>query len=296
MSYSSLDPSTLIQFVKADDDLVTHISSTKSTKAQKLDGNEIADFYRSLISEPSTSKSEPEKPKPAEKREKPKPSRQISKPAPIPKVQIEPLTPRDHRLWFKAAAEDDIKTVKEYHARGIDMEGTDFFGATALICAAARGAADVIEYLLESGAVPSQEAVIMAEKKRHPEIAEDIASFQSPKTSTPTESEPQSGSCDDCHLEFTDIAAHQCSIAHIVNSKEAPRPGYAYGICSDTIEILGQRFIESLHGRDVSSGEKTRILRRDPDPKDPDPRLRSRRLRRLRSGAGSGSGASENTE
>ena len=171
-----IDPDKRINFVKAKGDL----QSTKEsvTNVKKVDGKEIADFYRSLISEESTSNSTQEIS--VEKKVEKKKEKEKSK----VKVVHQPITERDQRLWFKAAAENDLKLVKEYLGRGIEINSRDFFGCTALICAVAKKAEDVIEFLMENGAdwtICGQNgltALGLAKKKKFTDIANFIESFE----------------------------------------------------------------------------------------------------------------------
>ncbi|KAE9549829.1 hypothetical protein FO519_006963 [Halicephalobus sp. NKZ332] len=172
-----IDPNKRISFVKAKGNLQSTQKSTKSVN--KLDGKEIAEFYRSLINE----------------------------------------------------------EMKDYIRRGIDINSRDFFGCTALICAVAQKAEDVVEFLMENGAdwtIAGQNgltALGLAKKKKFTEIVNFIESFESP-TAVEEVMEECSASqfCDGCKQQFVDISAHHCSIVHIINSSQQPREGYAYGI------------------------------------------------------------------
>ena len=171
-----IDPDKRIHFVKAKGDLQSTKESTKNIK--KIDGKEIADFYRNLINEESTSESTQEivVEEKIEKRREEKKSR-------VESID-QPVTERDQRLWFKAAAENDLKLIKDYLRRGIDINSRDFFGCTALICAVAKRAEDVVEFLMESGAdwtVSGQNgltALGLAKKKKFTDIANFIESFE----------------------------------------------------------------------------------------------------------------------
>lgn len=94
----------------------------------------------------------------------------------------EPLSDRDNRLFLRAASENNLKVVTRYHTRGIDLETTDMYGWTALLCAAAARAYDVVEYLVEVGVnvnhtdKSGKTAVDYAKANRYNELVEYLES------------------------------------------------------------------------------------------------------------------------
>uniref|UniRef100_A0AC34REJ9 G-patch domain-containing protein n=1 Tax=Panagrolaimus sp. JU765 TaxID=591449 RepID=A0AC34REJ9_9BILA len=228
-----IEPHKFVRFVKASDDLESTKESVKT--GSKLDGKEIADFYRSLIGE-----SNHEEPQPSSNVEERLPKKEIQKePSPI---SLEPLNDRDQRLWFKFAAENDVKCVKDYLRRGMDIDAKDLWGSTALMCAAATGAEDVVAFLLENGAdwqMKSKNGLSasdLARKKGFKEMAKNIEAFGS--TTEIVEEhfvESESGYCNICSKHVDGISQHHSSIVHIVNTSKQPREGYAYGIPASNI-------------------------------------------------------------
>ena len=109
------------------------------------------------------------------------------------------LLERDEHLFLKAASENDLKKVVNYYDRGINLETTDLFGWTALMCAAAAGADDVVEFLVNAGAKvdhvdkSGKNATELAKRNRFHNIVEYLESIgyvfvlltPTPKGSTP---------------------------------------------------------------------------------------------------------------
>ena len=58
-------------------------------------------------------------------------------------------------LFWKAAKTNDIKTLKEYLDKGIDVNVKNHYGVTALTYAADKGNLEAVDLLLERGADPN---------------------------------------------------------------------------------------------------------------------------------------------
>ena len=289
-----IEPSKRIQFVKARDEFhSSNVEAKKHAKAETriLDGKEIASFYRELIAEKN--ESDAIKLKQMEKANMgveaststntlPEISTTSSMPkkkrkSEVKQVSQEPLTERDERLWFKAAASNDLKKIKELLSRGMAINAVDFWGLTALICAAASGAEEVVEYFMEHQAdwtIKNQTgftAANLARRKGHFEIAEYIENFgfvlntfltrinllflffssSSLSSFIPDPSEQSSSTfCEHCNQNFVNLQDHHCSIVHIVNTSQPPRPGYAYGIPTSNVgyQLLKERGWTEAHG------------------------------------------------
>uniref|UniRef100_A0AC34FCA1 G-patch domain-containing protein n=1 Tax=Panagrolaimus sp. ES5 TaxID=591445 RepID=A0AC34FCA1_9BILA len=252
-----IEPSKRIQFVKGRDEYHSTLEAKKKAKAdeRKLNGKEIASFYRELVAESSN-----EKPKEIVNnvnQQKKQHAETVTK----SHDQIEPLTERDERLWFKAAATSDLDKCKELLCRGISINlldtwgstslicaaaaGSNIWGSTSLICAAAAGSSEVIEFLMENHAdwtIKNRSgfsASELAKRKGFVELAEYIESYgkfnEEQDVQILSASSSSSNFCEHCNQTFINIQAHHCSIVHIVNTSQPPRPGYAYGIPTSNV-------------------------------------------------------------
>uniref|UniRef100_A0AC35EQU6 G-patch domain-containing protein n=1 Tax=Panagrolaimus sp. PS1159 TaxID=55785 RepID=A0AC35EQU6_9BILA len=256
-----IEPSKRIQFVKAREEYLSNVKSKKKAKAEerRLNGKEIALFYRELVAENNSEKSEEVTELQTE--EKPVKTRRRNVQTKMKRNdKFEALTKHDEILWFKAAATNDLSKCEELLNRGISINLTDFWGSTALICAAANGSNDIIEFLMENGADWKRKnracftASDLARKKGFIEIAEYIESYGNFNQEMDIEIVPtvasSSNFCEHCKQNFENIQAHHCSIVHIVNTLQPPRPGYAYGISSSNVgyQILKETGWKEEHG------------------------------------------------
>lgn len=89
--------------------------------------------------------------------------------------RLKPVTTRPS--WERAARVGDLDELKRLHSRGYDLDSTDGFGMTALMCAAHGGHGDTVEWLVEQGADLNRSAkhhltaVMLAVVTGHPRIA-----------------------------------------------------------------------------------------------------------------------------
>jgi ankyrin repeat protein len=93
------------------------------------------------------------------------------------------MTERDERLFLKSAAINDCEVVFKYLKMGINIEVKDFFGWSALVCAAAAGALEVVQLLIAHGAdldftINGVNAEELARKNKNSKVAEYISKFR----------------------------------------------------------------------------------------------------------------------
>ncbi|KAI6196557.1 hypothetical protein M3Y94_01123800 [Aphelenchoides besseyi] len=223
-----------VRFVKATSELESSIKETSN----ELNGDEISSFYTDLMAEPSTSEKVTSDLKTTTETKSAVRKRVKSKTVPqLKRSQL--FDERDERLFFKAAATNDVNAVIKYLKSGLSPNLVDQFGWTPLMCASAEGSLDTVEILLMYGADLSVEvkgvtAELLAAKNKKYEVCElfrkynqsqNIEEELAPMVST----SDSSSFCTICQVEYND-PNHESSITHVVSLKAKPDIGYSYGI------------------------------------------------------------------
>jgi hypothetical protein len=182
------------------------------------------------------------------------------------KLDINGISERDERLFFKAAELNDLNSLIEYLNMGIDINLNDSFGWTALMCASAAGSLDVVELLLLNGAdlncsFNNLNAKALAKRNEHTDVIRLIHEFwwvlslstnNTYSIFSASKDKQGNGSpelveeqycqlCDKSHFDLN----HDTSIPHLVKLKERPDEGYSYGI---SISNIGYRLLKSTGG------------------------------------------------
>uniref|UniRef100_A0A914CAY0 G-patch domain-containing protein n=1 Tax=Acrobeloides nanus TaxID=290746 RepID=A0A914CAY0_9BILA len=234
-----------VSFVKGQEHDDNQPSTSSDENRQELSGFEVYNFYQEVLSTSEVEGGIPVKDESGEVAQKPAPSSRAKMPGkeePKPSTSrddsdieiIEAFTERDEHLFLKAASENDLKKVVNYHDRGISLETTDLFGWTALMCAAAAGADDVVEFLVNAGAKvdhvdkSGKNATELAKRNRFHNIVEYLESIGTEQE--PSDSEQiEETFCTTCNLIHQD-PSHESTIVHIVNAQKKPVEGHGYRI------------------------------------------------------------------
>ncbi|KAI6193990.1 G-patch domain-containing protein [Aphelenchoides besseyi] len=227
-----------VRFVKATDDLESSIKET----SDELNGDEISNFYADLMAEPSTSEGAVSDLKTTTEKAETKPTvrkRAKSKNVPVPQLKrFQQFDERDERLFFKAAATNDVNEVVQYLKSGLSPNLVDQFGWTPLMCASAEGSLDTVNILLMYEADITVEAKgmtaeLLAAKNKKYKVCELFRKYKKSHNAeeelTPTVSTSGSSFCTVCQVEYND-PNHENSITHVVSLKAKPDVGYSYGI------------------------------------------------------------------
>lgn len=233
-----------VMFVRGADQEQQSIEAHKFRSAQAaelLSGECARRFYEDVVSQPSTS----------------------SAYMPVTAVCASPESRSDIRRpsqtgarvakvseYFTAAQRNDISELKRCLLAGVDVDATDVFGWTALMCAACDGAEHSVRYLLKKGAnkhltnAQGKTAVELAARRGHVNVVEllckpekldraekaaDVASagHEDPRLGVEKEL------CGVCNMPFSsaDLKTHEASIVHQFNLRLGRSPSSThYGI------------------------------------------------------------------
>ncbi|KAH9503985.1 hypothetical protein Btru_067490 [Bulinus truncatus] len=141
-----------------------------------------------------------------------------------------PLLTREQRQYFhllKSAQDGNLNEVKNLLSQGLNINYKDFYGWTALMCAAKEGHSEMVNCLLENGAdlkivnSDGHSAAWLAENARHHSLAEKLLNFSPHEaTSSLEHHEPTQFYCQTCKSEFyaADETCHVTSIVHLLNT------------------------------------------------------------------------------
>lgn len=148
--------------------------------------------------------------------------------------------------YFSAAQRNDISALERCLSSGVDVDVTDIFGWTALMCASCDGATASVQYLLENGAsrcltnTQGKTAVELAAQRGHVVVVELLCKpekLAKAKAAPCTEArDPQQDPAQLCHvcdryLSSSERNAHETSIVHQFNLRRDSAPGMThYGI------------------------------------------------------------------
>ena len=134
-----------IPFVKANVGDEKASVATTQKNLPVADGDEVRKFYEELVSKPTSSKSKSRVPV----------KTTVSKKRSHKKTDIASNSGSktvSANQFLKSAQEGDLDCVKRCLSEGININVTDKFGWTALMCAAFSGETDTVDHLLTSGA------------------------------------------------------------------------------------------------------------------------------------------------
>lgn len=128
----------------------------------------------------------------------------------------------------------------------MNLEVQDLFRWTALMCAAATGAEQVVQFLLNKGANPAHHdyagrtALELAHRCEHfgtKKILENFRREQEANWLSDTlkqKCELNRVFCEACQCHYTDLpdahALHESSMLHMINTGLIPQDGFSYGI------------------------------------------------------------------
>ncbi|VDK88646.1 unnamed protein product [Onchocerca ochengi] len=230
-----------IRFVRANPDIDMQASVTENTSKSTICGKDVRTFYETLLTEPSTSivpdttvtmRLENSNRHP---RKSTKLSNNISKEQDDIKKNYE---------LFKDAANGNIRGVMDYYRRkGMDINVSDQYGWTALMCASYAGHLHIVKYLLSMGVDVSKRsrsgetAADFALKCGHREIYRHIILNEKKKSNVRCKSSLRmnKGSrkisevthfCDACQCSYIG-KAHLSSVAHLLETRKPVfDPGY----------------------------------------------------------------------
>ena len=231
------------------DDYNSTPKEEKLKPVSNLDGNEVKDFYETVISQGSTPKpgtSSGKEPNSStattlsvqkdeksliQKRTKVKKNTKVK----YPKVSANSCSVRNleqlKKSLLASSQHGDLEEVKKCVEEGADMDSSDIYGWTALMCAACSGHRKIVSFLIESGANvklknnQSKTALDLAKVSRHDKTVKVLTQGVEYRTSNP--SSPQSEVktvqklyCDICKCDYEgDQKVHDTSMMHLFNRK-----------------------------------------------------------------------------
>nr|XP_050048912.1 G patch domain and ankyrin repeat-containing protein 1 homolog isoform X1 [Dermacentor andersoni] len=215
--------------------------SQSSHTAQLLSGDAARKFYDDTVSLPSTSVAVVE----------PSTSTCAGRSHGRKTLHFQPVKPIKVSEYFIAAQSSDILKLKRCLGSGIDVNVTDIFGWTALMCACFEGAVASVQYLLKNGAskyltnAQGKTAIELAAQRGHVEVVEMLCKpekLAKAKIILSTERQADTSRrhpeqlCRVCGSYFTssEMNTHETSIVHQFNLRRDSAPGVThYGISED---------------------------------------------------------------
>lgn len=209
----------LIPFVSPSEDNVKDSITSDSSIETGLSGEEVSQFYNSVISAPSSQV--------LKKHSAPKSKKAISVPTGV-KLSSDSI--------FRFAQEGNIEQIKKCVAAGYSVDQQDAYGWTPLMCATCEGHSEIVAYLLKQGADPDIKCksgmtpLDIALKIKNNIIIQLLESGttidESPSCST-TEQSTEEKYCDSCKVHYkVPLIAHERSIAHLFNVKKTKLSTY----------------------------------------------------------------------
>lgn len=147
----------------------------------------------------------------------------------------------DKLLWklgnelLKCAEQGDLNEIKKLTKRGVEINHTDTYGWTALMCVCIPGHTDVVEFLLTHGADKTilnnqrKSALALAKGAGKIQAADLIENFDSRlKKKTKDKSKTEKLYCETCQSEYSRSSdqdrSHFSSTVHLFNLKLKPKP------------------------------------------------------------------------
>lgn len=209
-----------------------------------LSGESARRFYDSTVSQPSTSATVSRNDPPSAKNASSKCSNEKRKQSKITNRAVKTSD------YFSAAQMNDVSELKRCLESGVDVDATDMFGWTALMCASCGGAKDSVRYLLKKGANPdirnkqNVTALELAAKRGHVAVVELLCKPEergndgSISTASKTQDSQQSKCesdqfCSVCDrsVSAAEAKSHSTSIVHQFNLSRRKSPAAThYGI------------------------------------------------------------------
>ncbi|XP_077980646.1 G patch domain and ankyrin repeat-containing protein 1-like [Glandiceps talaboti] len=211
-----------------------------------LSGEEARSFYDSVIAEPSTASTNDL-------------GRKVDRPDPEKAETRSPSGHRHHRRRAKRRSSSftksncrtderlinrflrhaqcgDLNELVKCHERGCDINGSDIYSWTALMCAAHSGQLEIVRYLLLNGARKElcnnqgQTAADLANIAGHTDIVEMLLFEKKPDRKRKRKTKSKFW-CDICKIEFSEVdrEEHKHSTVHLFNSNHKVLPTQ-YGI------------------------------------------------------------------
>ncbi|KAL3993822.1 Ankyrin repeats (many copies) family protein [Acanthocheilonema viteae] len=251
MNASIIGKCKQIQFIRANPVTCVQDNITENTRKPNICGKEVRSFYETLLAEPSTSvvpdativkhtvKLEKLKNNSQHLRKSTRVSNNISK-------KKDDITKNVQQL-FKDAANGNMQGVMDYYCgKGMDINISDQYGWTALMCASYAGHLHIVKYLLSMGVDISKRsksgetAADFALKCGHHEIYRCIFSHEKERSKNSgmrcesfLQKIKESGNfeeitrfCDACQCTYVG-EAHLSSVAHLLETrKPVLDPGY----------------------------------------------------------------------
>ncbi|XP_059139669.1 G patch domain and ankyrin repeat-containing protein 1-like [Physella acuta] len=148
-------------------------------------------------------------------------------------------TERKYNKLLQAAQIGDLEQIKELLAQGLNINYTDFYGWTPLMCAAKEGHEEIVHFLLEQKAdltlcnSEGQTASELAEISGFEMLAKEIHQFVPIENTNVhyTHSSKNTAHatyfCSVCNLQVLDRRSHETSTIHLFNCKHEPKgPSY----------------------------------------------------------------------
>lgn len=229
-----------VSFVRSSEVLDTISVKTKTgkTKTKNLDGNNVRTFYEGIVGlndsglnrlTPGPSASIQQQVV-CDKQIKTEKSEKSSRKPPI--VHCE----KDCNLFLRYAQEDDLKGVKRYISDGIDINTSDHYGWTAMMCAAKAGNYKLVQYLVENGAsleCKDYKHRTVTDMTKCKKILKYLHDHQTGHVSDSEDVKVPTFDkffCELCKREFTDTTrqTHETSTLHLFNSKLKPKSNHIY--------------------------------------------------------------------
>ncbi|XP_077494225.1 G patch domain and ankyrin repeat-containing protein 1 homolog isoform X1 [Amblyomma americanum] len=226
---------TFVRGVEQEQQAIEAHNFRSAQAAELLSGECAKRFYEDVVSQPSTSSADTHRP--------------VTSPGVGSECSNNGRRPSPTRAravkvseYFTAAQRNDLSELKRCLLAGVDVDATDVFGWTALMCASCDGAERSVRYLLNKGAnkhlknTQGRTAVELAARQGHVNVVEllckpeklDRAEKASDVSKTSREA-PGSDSeefCSVCGRPFSsaEMKAHETSIVHQFNLRLGRSP------------------------------------------------------------------------
>ncbi|KAG8194580.1 hypothetical protein JTE90_013318 [Oedothorax gibbosus] len=209
----------LIPFISPSNDHETRSICSKTSDSSihtGLSGEEVSQFYDSVVSTPSN-----------QELKKPSTRKSIKCKKPPPITNVVKLSP-DSILRF--SQEGNIKQIEKCVSVGHSVDQQDSYGWTPLMCATCEGHTDAVAYLLKQGANPNikcksgmrpLDIALKANNNIIVRLLQSGVSSDETASCSTVEQSSEEKYCDSCKVYYkVSTNTHERSIAHLFNTKK----------------------------------------------------------------------------
>ena len=242
-------------FVRGSETLDTTSSTTKSLSHQRppkegqLSPDEARSFYERLVglSNPENPAAQQNKHEENSDNSKEKETETIVSPKRTQnKVmrscrsshpQTERQLRRLHNDFLRHAQEGELEEMKRCRTQGVDLNYSDQYRWTALMCSSRSGHGDIVQWLLEEGAdthICNNQGKTAASLAKNRAVSRLFSKHQRGQSLDPecntSDQLPSKFFCDVCRQEFTDttLERHLTSTIHLFSRQDKPQSTHYY--------------------------------------------------------------------